>query len=63
MVDHLEKTGAMAPTAIIRSRTPYPQNSSRTLHEFPVKTDPKVQSQPEDGTYIGPKHVVVITLL
>jgi len=24
--------------------------------------DPKVQSQPEDGPHIGPKHVVIILL-
>ena len=32
------------------------------LHAFLI-TDPKVQSQPEDGPDIGPKHVVVIILL
>jgi len=26
-------------------------------------TDPKVQSQLEDGSHIGPKHIVVIILL
>jgi len=29
----------------------------------PCITDPEIQSQPEDGPHIGPKHVVVVTLL
>jgi len=33
----------------------------RSMHS--CITDPKVQSQPEDGPHIGPKHVVVIILL
>jgi len=38
-----------------------PPPQERSTHS--CITDPKVQSQPEDGPHIGPKHVVVVILL
>jgi len=53
--------GAMVPTAIMRSRPSPRTPQERSTHS--CITDPKVQSQPEDGPHIGPKHVVVIILM
>ena len=38
---------------------PNPQQPKRTPHTSCIAA-PKVKSQPEDGPYIGPKHVVVV---
>jgi len=62
MVVRLIKPGVMVPTVIMRSR---PAPSPRTPQERSTHsciTDRKVQSQPEDGPHIGPKHVVIILL-
>ena len=58
-------TGTMVPvpTGITRSRTAPSPRTPQESSTHSCITDPKVQSQPEDGPHIGPKHVVVIILL
>jgi len=52
----------MLPIGITRSQLPSPYTpQERSTH--PCITDPEVQSQPEDGPHIGPKHVVVTLLV
>jgi len=62
MAVHLKKTRDHGTHCYNKTRPPspeLPENAPR----IPVLTDPKVQSQPEDGPHIGSKHVVAITLL
>jgi len=59
----VKKPEVMVPTVIMRSLRAPP--SRRTPQERPTHsciTDPKVQSQPEDGPDIGPKRIVIILL-
>jgi len=64
MVVHLEKkTRGPSTHCYNEISTPLPPKTPQERPTHSCITDPKIQSQPEDGPNIGPKHVVVIILL
>ena len=59
MVDRLIKTPEYGTHWYEISNSPPPPEPPKNRPTHSCITDPKVQSQPEDGPHIGPKHVVI----